>query len=172
MAHDEKLAIDESQRVARHESIKTAARDEVRSVAAQQAGRLDPRDRTRAAALGERMRGRAVDEVTQTDSEIERARIVARVSQVADYIFYLIYGIVGLQIVFDLIGASRDNGIRRFIDALSSPLLAPFENLLSDPAAGRYQFRFSYIVALAVYVLLHLAINGLLRLIAHRKTAV
>ena len=30
----------------------------------------------------------------------------------------------------------------------------------------------SYIVALAVYVLLHMAVNGLFRLVVHRKTAV
>jgi hypothetical protein len=43
---------------------------------------------------------------------------------------------------------------------------------MNDPAVGSFQFMLSYVVALAVYGLLHLAINGLLRLMAERKTTV
>jgi hypothetical protein len=42
---------------------------------------------------------------------------------------------------------------------------------MPDPASGRFQLRLSYLIALVVYLLLHLAINGLLRLLAHKKTA-
>jgi uncharacterized protein YggT (Ycf19 family) len=172
MAQDKKLEIDESRRIADHESIKGAARDEVKAEVEQHADRLDEQERARAAALGERMRERAVDEVVETETEVERARVVARISQVIDYVFYLIYGIIGLEILFELVGASQRNPLRRFIDALSDPLLAPFRNLVPDLSAGRFQFRFSYLIALLVYILLHLAINGLLRVIAQRKTAI
>jgi hypothetical protein len=43
---------------------------------------------------------------------------------------------------------------------------------MPDPAAGGFQLMLSYLVALAAYVLLHLAVNGLLRIFAQRKTAV
>ncbi len=172
MNEDEKLAMDESQRAERVESIKSAMRDQVEAEAARNAGRLDERERARAAALGAEMREKAIDEVFSTEREIERARTTARVSQVIDYVFYLIYGVIGLEIIFELIGARRDNAFRGFIDAVSAPLLAPFGNLVPDASAGRFQFRFSYVIALIVYALLHAAINGLLRLMAHRKTAV
>jgi uncharacterized protein YggT (Ycf19 family) len=70
------------------------------------------------------------------------------------------------------LGARESNTFKSFIDALTAPLLMPFNTLMPDVARGRFQLRISYLVALLVYVLLHLAINGLLRLVAHRKTAV
>ena len=60
----------------------------------------------------------------------------------------------------------------RFVEALASPLVAPFRNIMNDPVAGSSQFMLSYVVALVAYVLLHLAINGLLRLFAQRKTVI
>jgi uncharacterized protein YggT (Ycf19 family) len=74
--------------------------------------------------------------------------------------------------MLELLGAREDNAFRQLITALTSPLLAPFRSLVPDTASGRFQLRLSYLVALAVYLLLHLAINGLLRLLAHQKTAV
>jgi len=43
---------------------------------------------------------------------------------------------------------------------------------VGTPASGAHQFRISYLFALVVYVLIHLAINGAFRLVAHRKVAV
>jgi hypothetical protein len=37
---------------------------------------------------------------------------------------------------------------------------------------GSFRFMLSYIVALVVYLLLHMAVNGLLRLFVRRKTFV
>jgi hypothetical protein len=50
--------------------------------------------------------------------------------------------------------------------------LAPFNNLMPSIGRGSFQLRLSYVFALIVYVLLHAAINGLLRLLAHRKTVI
>ena len=43
---------------------------------------------------------------------------------------------------------------------------------MHDPVAGSSQLMLSYAVALVAYVLLHLAVNGLLRLFAQRKTVI
>jgi uncharacterized protein YggT (Ycf19 family) len=172
MTEDDKLAIDESRRLARHEAVKGAALGEAQAEIMRHADRLDEDDRARAAAVSAQMREKAIAEVARTEAEIERARGVARVSQVVDYVFYLIYGLISLEIMLELLGAREDNAFRQLITALTSPLLAPFRSLVPDPASGRFQLRLSYLVALAVYLLLHLAINGLLRLLAHQKTAV
>lgn len=172
MIEDEKLAIDESQRIAEHEAVKRDARQGVHAEIAGHAERLDEHDKARAAAVGEHLKQKAITEVVDTETELERARGVARISQVVDYIFYVIYGLIGLEIILDLLGARQSNAFNRFIEAMSSPFLAPFRGLMSDPASGRFQLKLSYIFALIVYILLHLAINGLLRMIAHRKTAV
>lgn len=172
MVEDEKLAIDESRRVAHHEAMKGAVRSEVNERIAARADRLDPVDRAQADAVADEFRHKAVAEVVETESEIERARGVARISQVVDYLFYLIYAFIGLMILLDLMGANRSAGFYRFVSGVTSPLLAPFRGLIDDPSAAQVRFRFSYIVALIAYLLLHLAISGLLRLIAHRRTTV
>lgn len=172
LLEDDKLAVDETQRIAQHEAVKEEARRGVHAEIAREADRLDERDRQNAAAIGEGFKRKAMTEVVETDAEVERARTVARISQVIDYIFYVIYGLISLEIILDLLGARESNAFNRFVERITQPLLGPFRGLLADPASGRFQLKLSYIVALVVYILLHLAINGLLRLVAHRKVAV
>jgi len=172
MLEDEKLAIDESRRIAHHEAMKGAVRSEVHERIAERADRLDPVERAETDVVADEFRHKAVNEVVETEAEIERARGVARISQVVDYLFYLIYAFIGLMILLDLLGANRGAGFYRFVNGVASPLLAPFRGLVDDPAAAQVRFRLSYIIALIAYIILHLAISGLLRLIAHRRTVV
>lgn len=169
---DQNLAIDESRRIAQYEEAKDQARAKAQQEISHQATNLSEDERSNMAEVGEKLRHKSVNEMAETDQEVERARFAARVSQVIDYIFYLVYGIISLEILLDLLGARHTNGFRSFIDVLSAPLLAPFKSLIPDPNVGRIEIRFSYFFALFAYFLLHLAINGLLRLLAHRKTAV
>ena len=171
MIEDEKLAIDESERAARHQAIKGEVRQEVQGEIARQS-RPDEQQHAETAALGGHFREKAIDELAGVEAEIDRGRAAARVSQIVDYIFYLIYALIGLEIVLELLGARDTNAFKNFVDGLTAPLLLPFNTLMPDLARGRFQLRVSYLVAIFVYVLLHLAINGLLRLFAHRKTVV
>lgn len=118
------------------------------------------------------LKRKAAAEVVETESELERARRVARVSQVVDYLFVLIYGPVGLEIGLPLLGAHQSSGFKRFLDALTTPLLGPFRGLMPDPAVGSLRLMLSYVAALVVYFLLHRAIRGLLRLVAQRKSTI
>jgi len=172
MLDDEKLAIDESERAARHQAIKGEVRREMQDEIAQQAQQTDEHHHAETAEIGRGLREKAISELVGVEAEIDRGRAAARVSQVIDYVFYLIYSLIGLEILLELLGARETNAFKNFIDALTAPLLLPFKSLMPDLARGRFQLRISYLVALFVYVLLHLAINGLLRLFAHRKTVV
>jgi uncharacterized protein YggT (Ycf19 family) len=172
MLDDEKLTIDESRKIAQHEAIKGTVRGEVHEEIARKADRLNTAERAQTDQVAEQFKHKAVREVVETESEIDRARGAARISQVVDYIFYFIYGLIGLMIILDLVGANRSNSFYRLMSAITSPLLGPFRGLVDDPANQQMRFRLSYIVAIIVYLLLHLAINGLLRLVAHRKTTV
>lgn len=169
--NDEKLAVDEAERIARHEAVKNSVRSDVQEEIVNQA-ELQPTYQRQAAEVGQRMKQKAFQEIASTDAEVERARGVARVSQVVDYIFYVIYGIIGLEIFLELLGARDSSGFKSFIDTLSAPLLAPFRSIVIEPSFGRIQFKLSFLVALIVYLLLHLAINGILRMLAHRKVEV
>jgi uncharacterized protein YggT (Ycf19 family) len=172
MEKDANLATDEARRIAQHESVKGRVRETVHDEIAQEADRASAVERASAGRLADSLKQRAVHEVESTEWELERSKAVARASQVVDYLFYLLYGVIGLEIVLDALGARQSAGFKQFIDALAAPFLAPFRGLMLEPGIGRFRFMTSYVVALAVYLLLHIAINGLLRLFVHRKTAV
>lgn len=169
---DQKLAVDEARRTAGHETVKAEINQEVNEEVVRNAGNLTAGEAGRVAAVGAAFRQDAVDEVIRTEHEVKRARGAARISQVVDYCFYVIYGLIGLRIVLDLMGARSASGFKQFVETVSAPFLSPFNRLMVDPAAGRFQLRLSFIFALIVYLLIHLAINGFLRMMAHRKTAV
>jgi uncharacterized protein YggT (Ycf19 family) len=172
MINDEKLAIDETNRTEQHVETKAKIRREVQSDIVRQARPADDSDRNRTAIVAEQLKEKAVSEAARSESEIERARSAARASQVVDYIFYVIYSLIGLEILLDLLGARESNSFKGFIDLVTAPFLSPFRTLLPDLTSGRFQLRVSFLVALIVYVLLHLGINGLLRMLVQRKTAV
>jgi uncharacterized protein YggT (Ycf19 family) len=172
MGEDGKLALDQARQIANQEHVKTEIRDQVNSQISREAGRFDTSDIEDASAVGRDLKRRAIREAAATESELDRARAVARVSQIIDYMFYVIYGIIGLEILLDLLGARESNAFKQFFDALAGPLVRPFNGLMHDPSMDHYSLRLSYIIGLVVYILLNLAINGLLRLIAHRRTAV
>ena len=170
MTEDNKLAIDEAERLAQYKAAKGLAREEVERGMEHQP--VTDRQPERLAQFGEQLREQAVNDVVVTERQVATARVAARGSQILDFVFYLIYGVIGLEILFDLLGARKTNGIRQFVDLLSSPLLAPFRNLLPDPTTGRFQFRASYLMALVLYLMLHLTIKALFRLVAQRRTTI
>ena len=86
--------------------------------------------------------------------------------------FFVIYGLIGLEIILELLGARENAGFKRFLDAITLPLLAPFKGLLPTPSMGPMQLTLSFIFGLVAYMFLHLAINGILRMMAHRKLSV
>lgn len=172
MHNDSKLAADEARRIAQHESVKGEVREKVHHEIAQEAERASADERASAGRLADSLTQHAVHEVESTELELDRSKAFARASQVADYLFYLVYGVIGLEVVLAALGARESAGFKQVIDALAAPFLAPFRGLLLEPGIGRFRFMTSYVLALAVYVLLHMAVNGLLRLFVHRKTAV
>jgi uncharacterized protein YggT (Ycf19 family) len=167
MAPD-KVEADEARRIAQHERIKEKLERDVHSGIAREAEAPGAEDRARYGSVAADLKRKAADEVVETESELERARTASRVSQVVDYAFFLVYSLIGLEIALELFGARQGSGFKRFLDAVTMPLLAPFRGLLPDPAMGSLQLMLSYVAALAVYAILHQAIKRLLRLFGGR----
>ena len=172
MDETEKLATDEARRTVQHESVKGQIREKVHAEIARKADRVTPGERDREDALADSLKRKAVHEVAAAELDLDRGHAAARVSQVVDYLFYVAYGIIGLEIVLEALGARDSAGFKRFVDAVAAPLLSPFRGLMPDPGVGSFRFMLSYVVALGVYLMLHMAVNGLLRMLVHRKTAV
>jgi uncharacterized protein YggT (Ycf19 family) len=170
---DNKLAADEERRAIQHESVKAQVESDVNAEIAARADRTTPTEARQMENVAGEFRGKAIDEVVETEREVERSRGLARVSQVIDYIFYVIYALLALRLLLALLGARRSAGFTQFIFSITDPLYAPFRGIVAEPTAeGGSRLAFSVIIAIIVYVLVHLGINGLLRLLAHRKTQI
>jgi uncharacterized membrane protein len=169
---DDKLATEEARRANQHDIVKSQVEGEVHAEIAERAAP------TRAEAVqvdqvADEFRAKAVNEVVETEREVERARGAARVSQVVDYIFFIIYALLGLRFLLALLAARSGAGFVRFIVAVTNPFYAPFKGIVASPSTDSgHTLMLPLLIAIVVYVLLHLAINGLLRIMAHRKTAV
>lgn len=166
------VQLDEERRLAAHQEVKAAIDDDVYSRLRRESARVEPPEATELAGVARELKDKSVHEAVATDRELGRGRTAARISQVVDYVFYLIYGVIALQFLLRLLGARSGSGFVQFIAGVAGPLLAPFERIVGTPSAGAYQIQVSYLLALLVYSLLHFAINGAFRLIAHRKVTV
>lgn len=170
---DNKLAADESRREVQHESLKAQVESDVNSEIAARADRTTPTEARQMEAVAGEFRGKALNEVVETEREVERSRSLARVSQVVDYIFYVIYALLAVRLLLALLAARRGAGFTQFIFGVTDPLYAPFRGIVASPTAeGGYTLALPIVIAIIVYALVHAGINGLLRLIARRKTEI
>ena len=169
---DDKLASEEARRSVQHDSVKAQVEGEVQAEIADQAQAPAAGESQRIQQVAGDFRSKAVNEVVDTEREVERGRGAARVSQVVDYIFFLIYGLLALRFLLALLAARSTAGFVQFIVAVTNPFYSPFRGIVESPTAGRHTLLMPIVVAIIAYVLLHLAINGLLRMLAHRKTQI
>ncbi len=169
---DDKLAHEEAQRTANYEAIKSEVKSEVGGEIATKAHRPSHNEAQDIDNIAGNMRQKAVQEIASTENEVERGRALARVSQVIDYIFFIIYGLLTIRLLLALFAARSSADFVQFIQAITNPFYAPFKGIVPSPSVDGFTLALPIIVALVVYLLLHLAINGFLRIFVHRKTTV
>lgn len=170
---DNKLAIEEAQRAANYEAVKSNVEARVDSEIVANANRATVSENERIESLAGNMRQKAVNEVIETDREIERGRVMARVSQIVDYIFFVIYSLLTIRLLLELFAARESAGFVKFIKSATGLFYAPFAGIMPSPTTKEgFTLALPIIVAIVCYMILHLAINGLLRLFAHRKTEI
>lgn len=171
---DHKLASDQARRAVQHDAVKARVEGDVNAEIADRAAQGPaPAQARKIDQVAGTFREHAVDEVIDSERGVQRSRGVARVSQFIDYGFFLIYALLVTRFVLSLIAARSSAGFVKFIVSVSDPFYAPFRNIVSSPTSGDgHTVLLPVIVALGAYLLLHLAINRLLRLVASRKTEI
>lgn len=170
---DDKLAAEEARRSVQHESVKAQVEGDVNADIAAKASVPAPGEERRIEDVADRFRAKAVDEVVSTEREVERGRGAARVSQIVDYIFYLLYALLGMRFLLALLAANSRAGFVQFIVAVTNPFYLPFKGIVNSPRTeDGHTLMIPIVVAIIAYVILHVAINGILRMMAHRKTAI
>ncbi|HEX8921316.1 MAG TPA: hypothetical protein VF766_07540, partial [Pyrinomonadaceae bacterium] len=86
---DNKLAADEARRAVQHESVKAEIESDVNAEIAAHAQGATATEARREAQIANEFRSKAVNEVVETEREVERSRGLARVSQIIDFVFYV-----------------------------------------------------------------------------------
>src|SRR5437016_4168739 len=124
------VAEDEARRIAQHEIVKGTLEKGVHDHIAQESATSSPAEDAEMKSVAASLKRNATAEVSETESELQRARRMTRVSQVSDYVFFVIYGLIGLEIALHLFGARQASGFKRFLDAVTFPVLGPFRGLM------------------------------------------
>jgi hypothetical protein len=164
MEKPENLAVDDSRKMSQHEQVKDELREAIHQKIRKAAHESAPADEARVKSMAEGLKEKTIREVGETEAELQKSRKVFGIWQVVDYLFYLAYGLIGIEIILEMLGARQSSGFKQFMDTVSAPVLAPFKGLLFDPGVGPFQLMLSYIFALFFYFLLHLAVKRLMRL--------
>lgn len=170
---DNKLAIEEAQRAANYEAIKTNVKSDVGAEIAARADKPTVSEAAQTENMAGNMRQKAINEIADTDREVERGRVMARISQVVDYIFFLIYASLAIRLLLELFAARESAGFVKFVKSATGLLYAPFEGIMRSPSTKEgFTLALPIIVAIIAYMVLHLAINGILKIFAQRKTEI
>ncbi len=169
---DNKLEIDEAQRAANYEAIKSNVKADVGGEIAARTDRPTVSEAAQTQDMATGMRQKAINEIAETDREVERGRAMARVSQIVDYIFFLIYGSLAIRLILELFAARENAGFVKFIKSITGIFYAPFAGIVPSPSKDGFTLALPIIVAIVAYMILHLAINGILKIFAQRKTTI
>ncbi len=163
----------EAREASRLAAMKQKVGSHVNAEIGSQASVADAAGHARVDAVAAGMRERAIDETVSRDRSVGHARTAARGSQFLDYAFYVLYALLGIRLVLAMIAAQSNNGFVQFIGTVTNPFYAPFKGIVASPSTeGGNTIVFPIVVALVVYALLHLAVNGLLRMVGSRKTEI
>ena len=146
---------------------------DVEAEIAQQASTPAADDAPRIAAVASDLRKHAVDEVAGSEREVRVARVVARISQVVDYLFAVIYVVLAMRFGLALLSARSGADFARWVTMISDPLYAPFRAITETVDLGRgHHVVLPLVVAIVVYLLAHLGVHQLLRVIAQRRATI
>jgi uncharacterized protein YggT (Ycf19 family) len=168
---DDKVLLDEARRTAQHGQVKGRIQREVDAEITASADHSAIASSAEAAEVGAELRQRAVREVAGTEREVRRGRKTARVGQVVNYLFGIVYALLGIRLLLALVAARPAAAFAQWIRALTDPLLAPFKGILPNlTSSDGYTLALPVLFAILMYAVLHLAVKGLLRLIGHRET--
>jgi uncharacterized protein YggT (Ycf19 family) len=101
-----------------------------------------------------------------TTSSTRRRDAIATVARVLDYLFGLLYTLLGVRLLLEMVGAHRSAGFVQLIASLTNPFYAPFKGIVpSDTIDGTHPIVWPIVIAILAYMLLHGAIRGLLHLL-------
>lgn len=85
--------------------------------------------------------------------------------RVVDWAFYTLYALLGLRFLLALLAANEEAGFTQLVYGITAPFLVPFEGIVARPALDGSVVDFPVLLAIVAYIVLHLAVRGLIRTI-------
>ena len=107
-----------------------------------------------------------VDVPPRYSRSTRRLLIVSRVARVLDYLFGLLYTLLIVRLLLEFLSARKASGFFQSIRNLTDPLYAPFNHIVRTGSIDGAPVIWSLVIAVLGYLLLQVAIHGLLRLVA------
>ncbi|HEY2515877.1 MAG TPA: YggT family protein [Polyangiaceae bacterium] len=86
-----------------------------------------------------------------------------RVAAVFDFLFGILYLILGIRLLLVLFDARQGAGFVRFINQITEPFYAPFRGIVANGSIEAHPIAWPLVVAIVAYAVLHAIIRALLR---------
>jgi uncharacterized protein YggT (Ycf19 family) len=99
-------------------------------------------------------------------ARLGRVAFVARVAQVVDFLFGVLYTAFLVRLALEFFGARPAAGFVQFIRSVTDYFYGPFRGIFATTTIEGGHIVWPLVVALLAYILLHAVIRGLLGLIA------
>jgi hypothetical protein len=104
----------------------------------------------------------------QREPDRERRIFTIKATEVVWLLFGILEALIGLRILFKLIGANPNSPIAALIYRFTDLFLFPFAGLTATPSAGGMVLELSSFIAMLIYALLAWAIERMIWVIFYR----
>ena len=167
----QRMPSDEDRLVAEHESTKAAVERDLTSNVALKAETEVHKDQAQIDEMASKVKDKAVAEVRDAESIAYRRKKLARVVQVIDFVFTVIYVLLGTRLLLNMMAANSEAGFVQLIRSLTEPFFAMFKGIVASPTAeGGYVFALPILIAIGAWALLHWLVRSIAKLIAYRRS--
>jgi hypothetical protein len=112
------------------------------------------------------------DAERRAEAIARRRRVSSLLYQLLDYAFFVLYGLLAVRLALGLLAASEQAGFVVFIHALTAPFYGPFMDIVPALPLARGTFELSIVIALLAYMLLHVAVRGLLHVLVGTRRSI
>jgi YGGT family protein len=110
-------------------------------------------------------------EVVTEDVAASQWNTLSWVSGVIWFVFGVLEALIGLRVIFRVIGANPQNPFANFVYSSTALWLAPFANLTSNPAVGSLVLEITSLMAMIIYALVAWGIVRLLWLLFYHPSS-
>jgi len=142
-------------------------------IAARAARPIDAAEPARIADVAADLRSRAVSNVVAEKRRDSVRGVAARIAQFVDFAFVVVYVLLLMRFGLALAGANLATRFAHLLVVVTNPLYAPFRGIMGAPDVdGGGRFVMSLLVAIVVYLFVHLGVHQLLHTIAVRRRTI